>query len=130
MLTYVQRTGALYADDGELIAVGYSGQPGWKNDPAADGERNKGPIPRGEYLIGPPRSTLAHGPYVLSLTPDGANEMHGRGNFLIHGDKVGAPGTASQGCIVLAKEARVTVWERGDRLVRVVAEREDVCRTV
>lgn len=128
MNVYIQRTGEWFAADGERLGVGYSGKAEYKNDPASEAIRMLGPIPAGEYLISGPRSTVAHGPYVLPLTPDGDNEMYGRGGFLIHGDSIGNPGNASQGCIILPKDVRVRVWESGDRLLRVVAERTDVCR--
>jgi hypothetical protein len=32
--------------------------------------------------------------------------MCGRDNFLIHGDSIAAPGTASHGCIILNRLAR------------------------
>jgi hypothetical protein len=41
----------------------------------------------------------------FDLTPDG-HEAHGRTEFLIHGDSVDAPGTASEGCIILSPAIR------------------------
>lgn len=121
MWTYEQSTGRMIAADGEVIAVGYAGLGEHKNRPESERLKNHGPLPRGLYLIGKPYATQAHGPYVMRLTPDGANQMYGRGSFLIHGDSVKRPGTASNGCIILPKVARVRVWESGDRELEVIA---------
>lgn len=123
MLTYSISTGVMQRDDGVRMGTGYSGQPECKNDPAACSIKNKGPIPPGLYTIEAPRDSEGHGPYVLPLTPDPSNEMHGRDAFLIHGDSVKHPGTASQGCIILGRAVREAVWETAsasDRKLRVV----------
>jgi hypothetical protein len=36
----------------------------------------------------------------MPLTPNPANQMHGRSAFFIHADSVAKPGSASEGCIV------------------------------
>lgn len=105
--------------DGEALAIGYSGAGTGKNNPDMQAEHNIGPIPRGEYKIGAPCDTKTHGPFVLSLTPDAQNTMCGRSGFLIHGDSIEHPGTASQGCIILARGARESIWESGDRALSV-----------
>jgi hypothetical protein len=114
-------SGSLYDATGVLIGVGYSGSPEHKNDPEAQSLHNQGPIPAGRYHIGPPQDTVTHGPFVLPLTPDPANEMFGRYGFLIHGDSVVHPGTASQGCIIQSRDTRVKLWTSGDRDLIVVA---------
>jgi hypothetical protein len=124
--TYVQRTGELFDAHGELVATGYAGSQEWKNRPEADGIRSKGPLPRGCYAIGPPRATREHGPYVLRLTPDPANDMKQRAGFLMHGDSKQRPGTASSGCVILPRAVRERVWTSGDLALRVVAEQADV----
>lgn len=126
MWSWTQREGALVDQHGEIVAHGYAGAGPDKNRPESQGKRNQGPLPRGEYFIGAPHTTRDHGPYVLRLTPDGANEMEGRSGFLVHGDSKSAPGAASQGCIVLPKATRVAIWESGDRLLRVVVGMEDL----
>lgn len=116
--TYKISTGEMSREG--FTARGYSGQPACKNDPAKCGIQNEGPIPPGLYTIGKPRDTDTHGPFVLPLTPDVANDMHGRSGFLIHGDSISKPGTASHGCIILPRIARNTVHASGDTSLEVV----------
>jgi type VI secretion system (T6SS) effector TldE1-like protein len=121
MWTYEQSTGRLYQENGEHVVTGYSGAPGAsKNNPDAEALHNIGPIPDGSYTITPPIDTRTHGPYVLWLTPDPTNIMHGRSAFGIHGDSVIDPGSASEGCIVLPRFARETIWLSGDHRLKVV----------
>ena len=115
---YSQASGEI--EHGGDVAVGYSGAGSCKNDPYQQDIHNQGPIPRGLYTIGPPHDTPTHGPYVLALTPDPANDMCGRSGFLIHGDSAKAPGTASQGCIILARAVRERIWESNDVELEVV----------
>ena len=116
---YVQSTGQL-TRDGQSKAFGYSGAGEGKNDPAAQDQHNVGPIPQGIYTIGAPSDTKTHGPYVLHLTPDPENEMFGRSGFLIHGDSVVDPGTASEGCIIFPRTVREAIWQSGDYNLEVV----------
>ena len=126
MWTYVQKTGELLRD-GSHVALGYSGfdnpetgQRG-KNNPELERVEEVGPIPVGKYLIGTPHDTLTHGPFVLPLTPDPGNEMFGRSAFLMHGDSVVAPGTASRGCIIMSRAVRREVAASGDKVLRVIS---------
>jgi hypothetical protein len=124
--TYVQKTGELLRD-GLHIAVGYSGWKNGKNNPEMQNVEEVGPIPVGKYFIGTPHDTLTHGPFVLPLTPDPGNEMFGRSAFLMHGDSVVDPGTASRGCIIMSRAVRTEVAESGDKLLQVISgTREDV----
>ena len=121
MWEYQQSSGILKHNDGQ-VAVGYSGAPGvGKNNPLEQAVHNIGPIPQGKYAIGPPHDTDKHGPYVLRLTQDPANQMFGRDGFLMHGDSVHAPGTASEGCIIMPRNVREQVWESGDHELMVAA---------
>lgn len=120
MISYRISTGELTRESVSLGA-GYSGQPDCKNDPAKCDQHDKGPIPPGHYTIGEPHDTETHGPFVLPLTPDSANEMYGRSGFLIHGDSVSHPGTASHGCIILPRAVRETVHLTADRDLEVIA---------
>lgn len=106
--------------DGALLGKGYSGQPECKNDVTKCDMHNHGPIPPGQYDIGEPVDTATHGPFVLTLSPHAENEMYGRSGFLIHGDSVVHPGTASQGCIILPRAVREAVHASGDKLLEVV----------
>jgi hypothetical protein len=126
MWTWVQRSGFLYNATGELVATGYAGSGSGKNNPSKGLSRemvpNVGPVPAGRYFIGPPYDTDTHGPYVLRLTPDAHTEMYRRSGFLIHGDSIKNPGTASKGCIILPKAVRQQIWRSGDHEIRVVAK--------
>jgi len=120
MIRYQITTGEL-TRDGTALGVGYSGQPECKNDPAKCDQHNHGPIPVGFYTIGEPYDTMTHGPFVLPLTPHADNEMHGRSGFLIHGDSVVHPGTASQGCIIMPRAVREAVNSLDERMLEVIA---------
>lgn len=125
MWTYEQLTGKLFDNNDQLIAIGYSGHGVGKNQPEYQHVADVGPIPVGIYDIEPPRDTQSHGPYVLPLTPDANNEMFGRSGFLIHGDAVHAPGTASKGCVILSRYIREQVWESHDHSLQVVDQLND-----
>lgn len=116
---YEQVTGRLL-QNGQRIAIGYAGIGDGKNNPDMQDVQGVGPLPKGVYEIGSPRDTPTHGPYVLPLTPDDANEMHGRSSFLIHGDSIRNPGFASHGCIVVGLTVREKVWLSGDRKLEVI----------
>lgn len=105
--------------DGAVVARGYSGRGAAKNDPMTEHVRATGPIPRGQWRIGPPRTSRRTGPYVLSLTPVG-HAARGRTAFQIHGDSARAPGTASSGCIILSRAVRERIWTSGDHELEVV----------
>ena len=96
-----------------LAGTGYSGSGEGKNNPALTRVRDVGPIPVGAYTIDSPRDTPLHGPYVLPLIPSATNEMYGRSGFLIHGDSIEHPGTASQGCIILPRSIRESIGQSG-----------------
>jgi len=104
----------------DLLGVGYSGQPECKNDASKCSVHNAGPIPPGHYSIGAPVDTVTHGPYVLPLKPSSQNEMFGRSGFLIHGDSVVHPGTASEGCIILPRMVREAIYKGGDLDLEVI----------
>lgn len=121
MWVYEQSTGDLSNDaPNTLRARGYSGFGDGKNNPAMESVPDVGPIPRGEYQVGVPHDTDSHGPFVMSLTPLPANEMFGRSGFLMHGDSVHAPGTASKGCIIMPRPVREIVWNSGDHRLQVM----------
>lgn len=120
MIRYQISTGAL-TRDGVPLGAGYSGSPDAKNDPSKCAVHDHGPIPPGRYTIGEPHDSATHGPFAMALTPDPANEMHGRSAFMIHGDSVAHPGAASNGCIIMPRAVRETVNRLGDRDLEVVA---------
>ena len=122
---YEQKTGRLLSiaseeATAERVAIGYAGAGEGKNNPEMQDVQNVGPLPVGKYTIGEPSDTKTHGPYVLHLTPDPENEMFGRSGFLIHGDSVVQPGTASEGCMIFSRTVRERIWGSGDRALEVV----------
>ncbi|TFW30290.1 DUF2778 domain-containing protein [Massilia arenosa] len=105
---YEQSTGNLYRDGVVVapVAQGYSGYGSGKNNPDMQAASDLGPIPVGEYSIGP--MVELHGGQVknaVTLTPSPANQMFGRTGFFCHGDSNDHPGEASQGCIIIKELA-------------------------
>lgn len=119
MWTYDQKTGDM--SNGEIRSKGYSGHPPHTNDPAAQKLHCVGPIPQGFYnmaqLI---EGQTTHGPYVIRLEPATGNAMFERSGFLIHGDSIAAPGTASNGCIIMSRPMREIIWKSNDHLLEVI----------
>ncbi len=113
---YSQSTGQLFHDD-VLVATGYSGKGVGRNCSTMQDQSCVGPIPRGFYSISDPYDTVQHGPFVLRLTPDAENEMHGRAGFLMHGDN--ATHDASEGCIIQPPDVRRRVAVSGDKRLQV-----------
>ncbi len=122
MWTYRVSDGSLFDDEQRRVAIGYSGRDVGKNKTEMERVKDVGPIPRGHYLICEPRDTDTHGPFVMPLEPDPANppQLFGRSGFLIHGDSVKAPGTASHGCIILSRPAREAIWASNDHEITVI----------
>ena len=115
MWFYSQATGKLNRN-GTPKGTGYSGRGVGCNNSDCEQIKNVGPIPQGGWVIGgPPIDTHDHGPYVLHLVPNTGTETFGRGGFLIHGDNVHAPGTASEGCMIFPRALREAIWESQDR---------------
>jgi Protein of unknown function (DUF2778) len=122
MWIYEITSGRLRDKNGLGVGFGYSGYGPDKNQVVDEDQKDLGPIPEGQYGINSPRDTDKHGPYVMPLTPYATTDLKGRpGGFLIHGDSVLHPGTASHGCIILARSVRQKIWESGDHDLTVVA---------
>jgi hypothetical protein len=47
--------------------------------------------------------------------------MFGRSGFLMHGDNIRLPGTASEGCIILPRDLREAIWNSADHTLEVIA---------
>jgi hypothetical protein len=124
MWIYEQASGRLYAASGELVATGYSGFGPGRNAPSWQDHHDVGPIPCGTYTIGAPECVAEpgpHGAFVLRLTPDIANEMHGRAGFLLHGDSKAHGGCASHGCVIFPRPIRERMAASGDGVFHVEA---------
>lgn len=121
MWRYEQSSGKMFAPDGGLLAIGYSGSGSGKNSVDSQAIEDVGPIPQGLYKIEQPVDTVTHGPHVLPLNPLPNTQMYGRAGFLIHGDSIVEPGTASKGCIILPRFARDRISQSGDVTLQIVS---------
>ncbi len=117
--TYEQATGRI-SRDGMQVATGYAGLGEGKNNPAMEKVKNMGPIPRGSWTIGTPHDTPDHGPFVMRLSPADGTVTFGRDGFLIHGDSIAKPGTASHGCIIFPRTVRNQIAASGDKALEVI----------
>jgi RHS repeat-associated protein len=136
---YSQSNGAMsYADPQTGVTtlvsppgVGYSGFGYGLNDPESQSvglqdnvPNNVGPIPQGEYTIGPAGPHMSwrknNLQYSMALTPAAGNNMFGRGGFLIHGGYANGSQTASSGCIILPIDVRRSINESSDRCLDVI----------
>ena len=126
MWVYEQVSGKLFARCGALLAQGYSGNGVGKNNPSMQAIKGVGPIPIGTYTIQAPQDNTGHGPFAMRLTQDDTNQMFGRSGFMMHGDNIHAPGTASEGCIIMPRDARERVWNSGDNRLEVIYGEDDV----
>ena len=118
--TYSQSTGELDRD-GARVGAGYSGHGAGLNNPVMQNVADVGPIPQGEWTIGPPRNPPDHlGPLALPLTHVSGDEF-GRSAFFIHGDNAQLNHSASDGCIILVRELRQEIVDSGDSDLQVVA---------
>jgi hypothetical protein len=126
MWTWSQSRGSMSNPPEFVTGFGYAGGDcgknlQGKNNPEMQDVPNVGPLPRGLYTIAAPIDTVTHGPYVLWLTPDSANQMFTRSGFGIHGDSVVSPGDASDGCIVLPRSVREVIGNSNDNQLEVIS---------
>jgi len=125
MNTFEIRTGQLLDADGTLIETGYAGgacgqYPDAVNNPAMCDRHGIGPLPPGLYRMGLPFDHSTLGPFAIPLIPDPSTNMMGRSNFYIHGDAIGNPGCASDGCIIMPRAVREFLNKSEDREILVV----------
>ena len=124
---FEQRTGKLYDPQGNCVATGYAGgncgkNPEGINNPDMQGVKGVGPLPVGLYTLGEPVLKSHLGPFAIPLIPDPSNEMFGRSSFYCHGDSIASPGSASEGCIIVPRPIRNTMWESLTHVLEVVKE--------
>lgn len=109
-LVYEQSSGIMYLEDAVGVRTplfrGYSGAKAHLNDPAYQGIRDVGPIPRGRWQLDAPVDRHSTGPVSIGLKAAKANQTFGRSGFFIHGDNGDGNGTASRGCIILNRKCR------------------------
>lgn len=124
--TFEQATGKLIDPTGEVVATGYAGgncgqDPQGVNNPELENAKFIGPLPRGLYTIGQPVLSNHLGPFAIPLEPGPLNEMFGRGDFFIHGDRTdGHQFSASEGCVIMPRGIREKIWQSGDHSLLVV----------
>jgi len=119
MWQYSQSTGKLWNGLNKCVAIGYSGFGDCKNSPPCETIVDRGPIPRGLWVIGEPYNSKNTGPFCLPLVPSGHN-AHTRTSFLIHGDSIAHPGQASHGCIILQRHIRQLIHASTDKILQVI----------
>jgi RHS repeat-associated protein len=126
---FQQSTGRLYSEGNNpsavtLVGGGYSGAIGAQNNGALESIRNVGPIPLGNYSIGPQQTYVTNSgqelPGAMTLTPQAGTWPFGRDGFLIHGDNNQGNRSASQGCVILGPPIRNLIGNSSDRTLRVV----------
>ena len=141
MFTYHQFSGDIEDFKGARYTGSYAGRGEGKNNPSLQDVRagcrwnpaaklwipvdgltpnDWGPLCRGIYTMQSPVDTETHGPYVIWLVPDPANDMFGRGGFGWHGDEIEHPGLASEGCICSAPTLRKLGWGSNDHRIQVI----------
>jgi Protein of unknown function (DUF2778) len=125
MWTFQNGTGRLYSPAQVFVETGYAGgdkglHPEGRNNPSYQYIKDIGPLPVGGYTLGTSVEGTHLGPLAIPLTPDPDNDMRGRAGFFIHGDHIGAPGTASDGCIIMAHATRTLINQSSDKRLQVI----------
>lgn len=118
MFIFNTETGEFF--DGEtLVTTGYSGTGAGRDNPGMEHVQGVGPIPRGEYKIGPVYNDVhGLGPVVMHLDPLPGTDTFGRDLFRIHGDNT--EHDASHGCVILPRNVREKVAASKDKILKVV----------
>lgn len=120
MIVFNRKAGTLTFSDGHVEHGIWSGHGDAANDPSREREKMIGPLPAGDYKIGPPRQDGHLGPFVMNLDQI-SGESYGRGDFRNHGDVANdTTHSASDGCVISGYSVRVRVNQDADRLLRVV----------
>lgn len=119
MWSYKISNGELTAPDGLFEGTGYSGKEGlWRNNPATVDVVAHGPIPPGEYNIGPAHASPNTGPMTMDLDPLPGTNVFGRSLFRIHGDNKNHD--ASHGCVILGPTIRTAINNSKDHILKVI----------
>lgn len=116
---FEQRSGAFYRPNGELLGQAYAGHGPGVNNPDMESTPDVGPIPKGLWEIGPAFTHPKAGPVTMRLSLQ-KGTLYGRSGFLIHGDNAKGDRSASNGCIVLPRWARLEISASPDRSLIVV----------
>jgi hypothetical protein len=120
--TYEVPTGS-FGHNGVLIGRGYSGCGEGLNNVAYEQDKDVGPIPRGQWMIGDFfDDDGGKGPVVAHLTPFAETDTLNRDGFMIHGDNEAMDHTASHGCIILDRAVRDQITASFDRVLVVTGD--------
>ena len=105
-----------------FLGRGYSGNGKGLNNPDMQNVPDVGPIPCGDWYMGPAYDHPEHGPVTIPLRPEPGTQTFGRDHFLCHGDLKDAPGQfkASKGCMIMPRWIRERMSQSGDHLLRVI----------
>lgn len=106
--------------NGSFVTNGYSGAGKGKNNPSMQQAKGIGPIPQGSWKLAHVYNSQKVGPFAIRLEPLKVTNTFNRSDFLIHGDSISNPGTASQGCIILPRKFREKMWNSEDHTLIVV----------
>lgn len=117
--TYQQSTGNL-TRNGKLIAKGFSGHGAGLNNPARQGVRAEGPLPRGRWHIDGVYNSAKVGPFALVLSPAAGTDTLGRSGFRIHGNNAKGDFSSSDGCLIFPRAIREQIWQIKDYVIDVV----------
>lgn len=103
----------------EFVGEGRSGNGDGLNNPLYQLEKDIGPIPEGDWTIGPLEETLTTNDgnelkWAMRLWPKSGTNTFGRRGFIIHG------GIFSKGCPIFDEAIRKKIGNSGDKKWRVV----------
>lgn len=108
---YSQSRGCIWSPAGRIVfAQAYSGHKAGLNNPTMERKAFVGPIPRGEWCIGPVYDSERVGPHAIVLVPRG-HSAHGRNYFRMHGDNSRGDKSASYGCVIAPRDVRELIGE-------------------
>jgi len=119
--TFNRAEGRWYGPDGAVLGSAWAGNDAsptfnpkkvhGKNNPAMDHLKNIGPLPAGDWIVGPWHTHPTLGPICAYLVPAEGTDAKGRSGFAIHGpDRDPATyGQESRGCIATPRPTRLRV---------------------
>jgi len=114
--TYVQATGQLKRGN-DAIGAGYSGKGPARNNRAFQNQKDKGPIPVGEYIITGRQEDFKTGEPIVNLMPAAWTDHFQRwpGEPFTIGPESNPPGNA--GGIVMPRDVREKMEVNGTKLI-------------
>jgi hypothetical protein len=123
MIFFDRRSGTVTLSSGKVLSRStWSGHGSAHNDPAREQQKGIGPLPAGDYDLGPLQAHHGHlGPDVMALTARPGTQTYGRGDFFWHGDHPNdTDWSASDGCMISDHAVRIAANQETDRVVRVI----------